>query len=140
MLKITQGLNPLAREGVSIYTVGTYNTVRVKTEDEDFCITAHDYARGSKYTFAWDDAMESLKEDDLTLFTKKQARLYHDHLDEINDMLKEIDGDELIPNWYWTSAEYNPKMTWTYYGGDEDVNHVALYKSSPHKVRPVLNL
>ena len=145
MLKITKGLKPTigndGRKGITLYIDSKGDDyVRVKTDDEDFYIAAHDYAKGDKKKFTWNVAMKSLKADGLTTLTKKQAKICIEHLAEVNDVLKEIDGDAFEYDGYWTSAEYvdDTKCAWVY-----NVNQsliFAAHKLNVYSMRPTLNL
>ena len=141
MLKIVKGLKEFIKDGISIYTDDKCNEyVRVKMGSEDFCIASCDYVKDGKHKFTYDDAMESLKEDGFTAFDKKQARLYHSCLYEIDSKLKEIDSEPLKDDIYWMLSELSNVSAWTYFGGDEHTNAVYLLKSSLHRVRPIMNL
>ena len=138
MLKITQGLNPLAREGVSIYTVGTYNAVRVKTEDEDFCIALHDYIKDGLYHFEWDAAMKIMEDSGWVLFNKNRLDIYYNYREEIAIKLKEMGGEPLADSYYWTSTKYNDYGVWTY---DGICNHTFVdNKGFGHRIRPIIVL
>ena len=143
MLRITKGLNPFvnndASEGISIYTDEQGNKyVCVKTDDEDFCIAAHDYNQGVKYYFSWDNAMEALEAIGMTTFTKEQFELYMDYHNEINKKLKEIGGDVIEGNWYWLSTESNVDTKCAYFYGHGVIDNTL--KKITRRVRPILNL
>ena len=148
MLRITKGLRQWPfisvhdddndnSEGITIYTDSNGDDyVRVNIGDEKFYIAAHDYVKNGEYKFTWDDAMTSLKADRLTTFTKEQAMICMDHLSEINDKLKEIDGDLLKNTEYWTSTEYDADRADVYCGP----YIINTPKDDLHSVRPILNL
>ena len=139
MLKITKGLKPFVKDGITPYTdVQGNRYVRVKVDGEDFCIATQDYTEDGKYYFTWDDAMDALKAEGLTTFTKDQALICNNNINEINEMFEEIGGNKLKKAWYWTSSEYNSNKAWCFennYGQSRCDD-----KNSTHLVRPVLNL
>ena len=144
MLKITKGLKPPIindnSNGIHMYTDADGNRyVRVKMNGEDFCIASHDYTKDEKVWFSWDDAMKSLKNIGMTTFTKKQVIIYNNNRNEINNIFKEIGGDKLKDNWYWTSTEYDVVHVWVYNAASEYIN-AGGNKNEAHSVRPVLNL
>ena len=144
MLKITKGLKPPIindnSNGIHMYTDADGNRyVRVKMNGEDFCIASHDYTKDEKVWFSWDDAMKSLKNIGMTTFTKKQVIIYNNNRNEINNIFKEIGGDKLKDNWYWTSTEYDVVHVWVYNAASEYIN-AGGNKNKAHSVRPVLNL
>ena len=140
MLKITKGLKPFIEEVVSIYTDSKGNRyVRVKTDGEDFCIASQDYTEDGKYYFTWNDAMDALKAEGLTTFTKDQALIYKEHLNEINEMFEEINC-KIIPDheWYWTSTEHDANHAWVYNGDSGYIEDDKIYIH--YRVRPIINL
>ena len=107
MLKIIKGLRPTCVTDITRYTDAQHHKyVRVMTEDEDFCVTTYDYVKNENKAFTWDEALQMLKADGLTTFTKKQAELCAPYLPEINDILDN--------NWYWTLDEYDDDDAWYY--------------------------
>lgn len=117
MLKITKGLRPFVESGITPYTDDKGDEyVRVKMDGKDFCIAAHDYVEGTDKTFTWNKATELMKREGLSLPTKEQMTIYAKHLEEMLDMFKEIEGDPLTDNYYWTSTEYDIKRAWMCYG------------------------
>ena len=148
MLKITKGLNPLCGV-ITTYTDDRGNEyVRVRTEDEDFGIAAHDYIKDGKAVFSWDDAMHLTEQEGLTMLTLKQVGVYKEHLTEINNKLKEIGGEALKSTWYWTSSIYSGGgdigwiyqgvSSWIYRGVSGETDYSFHYIDC--KVRPILNL
>ena len=135
MLKITKGL---ISTGIMTYTDDDgHRYVRVKIDDEDFCIAAHDYAN---IFFNWNEAMRLMKEEGMTMFTKKQAKLYKAHHSEINSKLKEIDGEALKVDYYWTATEHGVNEAWVYYGSDGILNVCNKSGKFRVRVRPVINM
>jgi hypothetical protein len=138
MLKITKGLKPYVEDGIMPYTDSKgEGYVRVKMNGEDFCIATQDYNKDGKEWFTWDDAMKSLKADELTTFTKDQALICKDNQIEINDILKKMGGNKLKNyEWYWTVDEYDVNCAWGFYIG----NITNLDRENQFMIRPVLNL
>jgi hypothetical protein len=140
MLKITKGLKTFIEEGVSTYTDDRGNDyVRVKIGDEDFCIAPYDYTEDDDDAFKWNHVMTLLEAEDLELPTKQQVEIYKEHIDDINDRLKEIGGEALKKKWYWTSTEHGVEQVWAYMGDNCHFN-VFPKNSLFFKVRTVINL
>ena len=142
MLKITKGLKPrLEGDCITQYTDdegGGLRWVRVKMDGEDFCIALHDYTRDKRYCIAWDDAMESSKEEGWSIFNKEQAALYDAYREEIDKKLKALGGVTLKKDYYWTSTEIEPDEAWIYNNYSE--SFISFEKRTPCRVRPILNL
>ena len=143
MLKITKGLKPYVEDCIMPYTDSKGNRyVRVKMDGEDFCIATQDYTEDGKYYFTWDDAMDALKAEGLTTFTKDQALICNNNINEINDILKEING-KIIPDheWYWTSTEYDADYAWVYHVISKHITSRSSKNGGYiYSVRPVINL
>ena len=150
MLKITKGLKPFIEDGISTYTDAKGNEyVRVKIDDMDFCIAAHDWDRGGKKEFTWDEAME-LENEGMSMPTHEQIELYKAHMNEIDDKLKEIGGEMFERSTYWTSTDKGGRFALSYRCGiPTTYSHGFIYdiiynfftnKESKCRVRPVLNL
>ena len=144
MLKITKGLRPFVKDGITPYTdVQGNRYVRVKVDGEDFCIAAHSYTEDHyeyyKSAFTRNNAMEILNNDRLTMFTKKQILIYIDYLDEVYDKFEEIGGEALVNEWYWVSDESDPDKTWYY---EKDTGNFGCRRAYyiTCRVRPILNL
>ena len=145
MLKITKGLNV---GGIMTYTDDKGNKyVRVKMDGEDFCIAAYDFIDElplmSKFLWDWNEVMESLEEDGMTMFTRRQATIYKDHQNIIDDKLKEIGGETLKGHWYWTAAEDDADYAWSYVGDSgatDNWGYRHTDKSMHLMVRPIIVL
>lgn len=142
MLKITKGLNA---GGITTYTDDKGNRyVRVREDEEDFCIAAHDCFSDMEDKFTWDDAMKLTKQKAMKLPTMKQISILKSHLGDINDVIEEIGGDELKDDWYWMSTTEGDDYAWSYNShGGTDNNYVIFnrdYKVDLLRVRLVLNL
>ena len=151
MLKITKGLISTDVTGITQYIDDKGNEyVRVKMDGEDFCIAARDYARGRKHTFTWNDAMESLNAEGLTMLTNKQIAIYDDHITAINKELKKIGGKKLKHKYYWTESAvvHDTGYAYVYYGAYDASEHFFNFHNLDLnynfqeciRVRPVLNL
>ena len=105
--------------------------IRLKTLDEDFLLDPKHIDNGRWYKFV--EATERLKELGLTTFNKKQACIISTYNEEIDEVIKVLDGDKL--NWEWTVDEYGFNNSW-YYNGYYDT--VSLnHKDNKSKVRPI---
>ena len=139
MLKITKGLKPFVEEGITSYIDDKGNEyVRVKLDGEDFCITLYDYNKSGKCMFTWNETMMSLGDEGLTTFTPNQASIYAAHRDVINNKLKEMSGEVLKNEKYWTSNEINPGYSGIY--NNYSKNIFSNVKHDRCLVRPVINL
>jgi hypothetical protein len=109
--------------------------VRVRTFDEDFTLALHDLGEEGK-EYKWQDAMDTLKEQGLTTFNKKQALIIAAYKDEIDAALKEAGGEPLKGKWFWSVSESSSGHAWAYYGNYGNVNAGA--KPLSYSVRPLL--
>ena len=148
MLKITKGLKPPIindnSNGIHTYTDEEGNEyVRVKNDNEDFCIASSDYVKGSKDKFEWDEAMEALEaleNDGWVTLTLSQAQLCKNNQLEINNRLKEIGGKAFEYDGYWTSAECvdDAACAWVYVVNQSLILDAS--KLSVYRMRLILNL
>ena len=141
MLKITKGLKPFVEgDEITTYTDDRGDEyVRVKIDKEDFCIAAIDYVKDGDDAFKWDDAMKSLEAEGLELPTQRQVEIYKEHIDDINDRLKEIGGVVLTQDFYWTSTENGAERAGAYIGDDGRFVIFPKIRYS-FRVRPIINL
>lgn len=109
--------------------------VRVRTFDEDFTLALHDLGEEGK-EYKWQDAMDTLKEQGLTTFNKKQALIIAAYKDEIDAALEEAGGEPMKGKWFWSVSESSSGNAWCYGGDDGDVND--NYKNASYSVRPLL--
>ena len=101
--------------------------VHVAVGDEDFVLLLHD----EEGEYEWQEAC-----DKFNLPTVKQAHIIAAYLPEIQQVLREHDGDELGENWYWTKSEYSASRAWFYNGSNGYMNNANKYTS--YSLRPVL--
>ena len=106
---------------------GDVDGIRIAVGDEDFVLLLHD----EDGEYEWQEAC-----DKFNLPTVKQARIIAAYLPEIQQVLREHDGDELGDKWYWTKSECTANGAWLYNGGNGVVT--GNNKSNSYSVRTVL--
>ena len=113
---------------------GTFAGVRVCIGDEDFVIAPNDYNYGERMT--WDDAMDTLKYNNLDTWNYRQICLTMAYRKEIDKMLEDNSGDKL--NGCWIREETVPSHAFFYrsYPGFLE----SCHKSFILAVRPIKNL
>lgn len=110
---------------------GTFAGVRVCIGDEDFVIASNDYNYGKRMT--WNEAMDTLKYNNLDTWAYRQICLTMAYRKEINKILEDNGGD--ILNGCWIHEEITPTHAFFYhsYFGLLDSYH----KSYIFPVRPI---
>lgn len=114
---------------------GTFVGARVCVGGEDFIIAPKDYCDGKK--LPWQEAMDALKEDNLTTWNYRQICLTMAYRKEIDKVLKNNGGDGL-DNLYWTCAEVSDIYSLFYHGYDGALDF--YYKKDSCNVRPIRNI
>ena len=112
--KETEGKKETSHDdyGISAYTdENGENWVRVHVHDEDFLVASRDYTCDGKVRFNWYEAMDAMNGIGMAMWTKKQMLIVLAYIDEINQVLREICGEELQGS-YWSSSEYNQYIAW----------------------------
>lgn len=109
--------------------------VRVILSDDDFIISSKDYHEGKEMT--WQDAMDALKEDNLSTWDYHQVCLTMAYRNEIDKLLEDNGGDKLNSR-YWIRTNHS-----TFYAFHYCTDCDSLFdtvKISTHKVRTIKNL
>ena len=118
---------------------------RVDVGNEDFVVTPEDYYRGKvDEVFTWDDAMNALKNEDLSTFNYRQVCLVMAYRKDIDRILLK-NGGSALDYTYWTSEEV-PAFTkgislsaFGYCGYDGTIDYYTK-KEFTFSVRPIKNL
>lgn len=103
--RLKQDITPI----VSIAEQDGEKGVRLCVGDVDIFIEAHDLDNSKEYD--WDNAIARLKEIGKRTFDKREMHLIAAYIDEINEKLREIGGDELM-GYYWASSERSATGAW----------------------------
>lgn len=117
---------------VSIHEQDGMKGVRLCVADVDIFIEAQDLDNGKE--FEWQKAMDRLKKLGKSTFSKHEGYFIAAFIDEINEKLREIDGEELYQV-YWSSTEYFSSVAW-YVVFSSGYVSIDL-KSNSFVVRPV---
>lgn len=84
--------------------------VRVKDRKYDFLLDINDL---TDHEVKWDDAMQLVKDNGVTLPTKEMWSLVGAFLPEINAVIEQLGGD-ILDDWYWSASECSSGYAWIF--------------------------
>jgi hypothetical protein len=106
-----------AADGVLLYTKHASLVIDIKEMGE----------------MTWNDAMTSVKKVNKKLPDRFEALEITDHRNELNEVLRQIGGQE-ISGWYWTGSEYSAALAWGY---NSNGGMSSIFKYLSYNVRAV---
>ena len=106
-------------DGVVIKWNAITYAVEIAADGEHFMVDA---SRPS-YCCSWDDAMRFHRNGIWNIPTIKQIQVLSNYLDDINAIIRENGGYEIIERWYWSCEEKNKDLARYVFMSDGYVNY-----------------